>query len=225
MRGRVDDQVVVLRLHEEDRIGLARYRAAAGARLALEHVDVVQRDDTEDVDALFVLALQLRGSTRPLALGRRIRDWGRLILETRVRNHLAEEACRFDRLLRVHEHSLAAKHMLIQRERGGLQHAQKVGEVQRWVGIHMVLSCRIANESVGNSPERSKRGTHLVPIATIVNIKKNRVPHSTYATRQRYPDLQDVPYAARRTATRAPRRPSCYHPGQRDRSGARARRL
>ncbi len=62
--------------------------------------------------------------------------------------------------------------MLIQHERGGLQHAQKVGEVQRWVGIHMVLSCRIANESVGNSPERSKRGTHLVPIATIVNIKK-----------------------------------------------------
>ncbi len=106
-----------------------------------------------------------------LALGRRIRDWGRLVLETHARGHLAEEARRFDGRLRVHEHSLAAEHVLIQREQGGPQHAQKVVEVQRWVGVHMVLSCRIANELVGNSPKCSERGTHLVPIAAIVNIK------------------------------------------------------
>ncbi len=55
----------MLRLREEDRVGRARYPAAAGARLALEHVDVVQRDDAEDIDARLVLTLQLWGSTRP----------------------------------------------------------------------------------------------------------------------------------------------------------------
>ncbi len=106
-----------------------------------------------------------------LVLGRRIRDWGRLVLEAHARSHLAEEARRFDGRLRVHKDSLAAEHVLIQRERGGPQHAQKVGEVQRWVGVQIVLSRRITNGLVGNSPKRSERGTHLVPIAAIVNIK------------------------------------------------------
>ena len=47
----------MLRLREEDRVGRARYPAAAGARLALEHVDVVQRDDAEDIDARLMLTL------------------------------------------------------------------------------------------------------------------------------------------------------------------------
>ncbi len=95
-------------------------------RLALEHVDFVQRDAAEDVDTPLVLALQLRGCcTGRLVLGR----GGRLVLETHVRGYLAEEARRFDGQLGVYAYPPATEHMLVQRERGGPQHAQNVEEV------------------------------------------------------------------------------------------------
>lgn len=55
------------------RVGRTCYPASASVPLALEHIDVVQHDYTKDVDALLVLALQLRSSTEPLTLCRGIR--------------------------------------------------------------------------------------------------------------------------------------------------------
>ena len=86
-----------------------------------------------------MLALQLRGSTRRRALGRGIGEWGRLVFETHVRGHLAEEARRFDGRLREYEYSTATEDMLIQREGGGPEHAQEVGEVQCRRGVHLLF--------------------------------------------------------------------------------------
>ena len=63
----------------------------------LGHVDVVQRNNIEDVDVFLAISFQLQDSTGPLVLSRGIRDWGDLVLQTNVRGQLAQEACRFDR--------------------------------------------------------------------------------------------------------------------------------
>ena len=108
LKGRVDDRVVVLRLHEEDSGRRARYPARG--RCALE------RDDAE---AINLLAFQLRGNTGLLALYFGIKDCGRRVhmsATTWQRKHAASR-----RRLRLP----ATEH--IQREREGPQHGQKMG--------------------------------------------------------------------------------------------------
>ena len=75
IRSQVDGQVVVLRRLREDCASRFRNPAAAGARLVLGHVDVVHRNNTEDVDVFLVSSFQLLGSTGLLVLGRGVRDW------------------------------------------------------------------------------------------------------------------------------------------------------
>ena len=65
-KGHVNDQVVVLRLHEEGRVRRACY--PAHGQCALER---------EDAEVINFLALQLRGKTGLLVLCRGIKEWSR----------------------------------------------------------------------------------------------------------------------------------------------------
>ena len=71
--------IIVLRLHEEERVRRARHPVAAGERLAPMRVDA---------EVVHATALQLRGSTEFVPLGHGIRHWGRPVLETQ--NMLAD---------------------------------------------------------------------------------------------------------------------------------------
>ena len=77
LKGHVDDQVVVLWLHEEDRDRHEHHPARR--RCALE------RDDAEVINSL---ALQLRGKTQFLALYRGIKNWE--LSGPRVRDYVAD---------------------------------------------------------------------------------------------------------------------------------------
>ena len=102
LKGPVDDQVVVLRLHEEDRIRRARYPAGGWG--------MFERDDAKIVNSLAIL---LWGSTGLLALSSR----------PHVRDHLVEEACRFeDGGLRSDEYTPATEH-----EHEGLRQGRRWG--------------------------------------------------------------------------------------------------
>ena len=61
VRGQLDDQVAVARLLRRS----CTLWVATGARLALEHVDVVCREGAKDVEALLVIVLQRRGRSGP----------------------------------------------------------------------------------------------------------------------------------------------------------------
>ena len=140
IRGRVGDEVIVLTLDEEDRVRSARCPAEAGERHTAESVVA---------EIVHALALGQQGGIEPLALGYGIRNWRRLVLRTHVCGYLTKEARHFDDgWLLVNENSPATEYMHIRRERGGPDHAQKVGKGQRQEGVRMVLSCRIVNNTV-----------------------------------------------------------------------------
>jgi hypothetical protein len=88
-----------------------RYPAAPTVRLILKEVDIMQRDDTEHINALLLLA--------PLAQAHGTTFNGlnqSLILETHVRHDLTEDAPRLDRWRRIYQYAAAAKDVLVQRE-------------------------------------------------------------------------------------------------------------
>ena len=122
LKGHVDYQVVVLRLLEEDRVRRARHPAAASARSSVSMSCSVMMSK-----ALMNLPFncgETPGSL-PSVVGSETGS-----SDSHVRGHLVEEARRIeDGRLHLYKYTTATEHMLIQREREGPQHEQKVGEV------------------------------------------------------------------------------------------------
>ena len=78
-----------------------------------------------------------------------------------------------------------------------------------------MLLCRIADTSLRAQRTARKSATHLVPVAivldlAVVNIKIGFLARCMPC--QSYPDLYDMPCAARRAAVRASRHASYPHP-------------
>ncbi|KAF8264473.1 hypothetical protein EI94DRAFT_1701944 [Lactarius quietus] len=96
-----------------NRLLVKYWRANLKFEEVLEHVDVVQRNDSEDVDAL----LCVFPSNEVLGRGTRL---GVLALETNVYGQLADKVQRSTgSCVYSHAHSSPTVHMLVQHKRGG----------------------------------------------------------------------------------------------------------